>query len=136
MSNSLDSFELYYEEMEKKKVTKKYVNKSVVRPQVSTKQKIKAKLAPINARFFSVVNKVKHPSKKHKKLTKDEKKLAKQQRNRGIMGIGLLLVVVSIAYSTSVIFIGVDSPASKLVLLPQALFALVTLFKAFSKLYK
>lgn len=57
--------------------------------------------------------------------------------NKGaIMGIGHLLVVVSIAYSTAVVLIGVDSIESKIALVPQATFGLFILFKAFSKLYK
>lgn len=84
----------------------------------------------------NVINKMKTNRKKSKKLTKAEKKLAREQFLRGIMGIGLLFVVVSIAYSTAVIFIGVDSLASKIALLPQVIFALYTLYKAFSQFYK
>lgn len=84
----------------------------------------------------SVIAKMKITRKKSKKLTKADKKLAREQFLRGIMGIGLLFVVVSIAYSTAVIFIGVDSIASKIALLPQVIFALYTLYKAFSQFYK
>lgn len=87
-------------------------------------------------KFNDVVNKVKHPSKKPKKLTKIEREEARRKRNRGILGVGQLLVVVSITYSTTVILIGVDSIGSKIALLPQAVFALVILIKAFSRLYK
>lgn len=55
---------------------------------------------------------------------------------RAILGVGYLLVVVSIAYSTAVILIGVDSIESKIALLPQVFFAGAILLKAFSKLYK
>lgn len=74
--------------------------------------------------------------KTRKKPTKADEILAKQERNRAILGIGILLVIVSIAYSTSVIFIGVDSLESRIALLPQVVFALVISIKAFSKLYK
>lgn len=76
------------------------------------------------------------PRKKTKKSTKLEREIAKKERNRAIMGIGQLLVVVSIAYSTAVIFIGVDSVASKIALIPQVVFASYILLKAFSRLYK
>ena len=144
----LDKFKLEYEEMAANKVKKAkssqaFINKTdsskkkatePVKP--STKDKILVKFKHIKASFSSVVNKVKNPRKKAKKTTKVSQQLAKNQRNRGIMGIGLLLVVVSIIYSTYVIFIGVSSTASKVALLPQAFFALLILFKAFSKIYK
>lgn len=147
VTNSLKGFILFYEEMEKKvkkanssKVsvskTDSSKKKAVSKPKISLKSRIAAKLAPIKTRFNDVVNKIKHPRKKAKKPTKAEQKLVKQQRNRGILGIGLLLVVVSIIYSTSVIFIGVSSTISKIALFPQALFAFLTLIKAFSKIYK
>ena len=78
----------------------------------------------------------KHKGKKAKKPTKLQKELAKAKNKNAILGIGLLLVVVSIAYSTTVIFIGVNSIESKIALLPQTVFALAILIKAFSRLYK
>ena len=94
---------------------------------------IKGKVSSI---FNNIKNKVVKPHKKSKKPTKAEREIAKNERNRAIMGIGQLLVVVSIAYSTAVIFIGVDSMASKIALLPQVVFASFILLKAFSRLYK
>jgi hypothetical protein len=55
---------------------------------------------------------------------------------RVILGIGQLLVVVSIIYSTAIVMIGVNSAESKILLVPQAVFALAILVKAFSKLNK
>lgn len=89
-----------------------------------------------NTKFNNVVNKIKHPRQKARNTVKIDRELAKQQRNRGILGIGQLLVVVSIIYSTAVVSIGVDSQASKIALFPQSVFALIILTKAFSKLYK
>lgn len=86
--------------------------------------------------FYNTYSKVKNLFKKPKKQTKAQKELAKQKRNRGILGIWLLLVIVSIAYSTAVTCMFVNSFASIVALLPQALFAIYTLFKAFSNLYK
>lgn len=86
--------------------------------------------------FHRAVDIVKSPRKKAKKSAKVNKKTTKKQRNHAILGIGQLLVVVSIAYSTAVIFIGVDSLESRIALLPQVVFATITLLKAFSKLYK
>ena len=71
-----------------------------------------------------------------KKSDNKGRKNPKKERNHAIMGIGQLLVVVSIAYSTAVIFIGVDSTASKIALIPQVVFASYILLKAFSRLYK
>lgn len=134
----LDSFKLYYEDLEKKvkKTSKTDALKHTEPVKPSIKDKILVKTKHLKAHFNNVVNKVKIPRKKGKKLTKAQQIAAKEQRKSGIMGIGLLLVVVSIAYSTSVIFIGADSFASKLSLIPQALFAAITLFKAFSKIYE
>ena len=55
---------------------------------------------------------------------------------RVILGIGQLLVVVSIIYSTAIVMIGVNSAESKILLVPQVVFALAILVKAFSKLNK
>lgn len=106
----------------------------------NTKTSIKAKindtLQSVRSRINNAVDKMRKPKKKAKKVTKARREELREQRRNGILGIGLLLVVASIAYSTSVIFIGVDSDASRIALLPQALFALLTLIKAFSKFYK
>lgn len=83
-----------------------------------------------------VVNKTVHRSKKAKKLTKSQRLEQINERNRAIMGIGSLFVVVSITYSTTLTLMGVNSWQSKFALLPQVIFALITLLKAFSKLYK
>ena len=93
----------------------------------------------IKGKVTTIVDRVKSlkkPRKKAKKPTKLERENARKERNRAIMGIGQLLVVVSIAYSTAVIFIGVDSMASKIALIPQVVFASYILLKAFSRLYK
>lgn len=70
------------------------------------------------------------------KTTDKAPKTSKNDYNRVIMGIGQLFVVVSIAYSTAVIFMGVDGVESKIALFPQAAFASYILIKAFSRLYK
>lgn len=139
--NSLDSVKLYYEELEKKKVAKPKKSKVLTnekktsKPTVPLKQRIVALTKKVRSYFDNVLGKVLH-RKKAKKLTKAEQKLARQQQMRGILGIGALFVVVSIAYSTYVIFNGVDSTASRVMLIPQVVFAVYTLFKAFSKIYK
>lgn len=144
----LDTKKLKYEEIKPKKlkIAKKpkvagKSKKTVLASDTSRKRRdvrgfIISKFKNIHKSLLGVVKKVYHPSKKGKKLTKIERENAKIQRNRGIMGVGQLLVVVSIAYSTAVILIGVGSLASIIALLPQVVFALVTLIKAFSKLYK
>lgn len=86
--------------------------------------------------FSSVVNKVKRPRKAPKKLTKADRKLAMDQKIRGIIGIGLLFVVVSIAYSTYMTNLFVDGSAMVIALAPQVLFALATFVIAFYKILK
>lgn len=140
VGSSLDRFDLYYEEMEfnKVKVSGKTPAQSskVKTDKVSVKSRLKGIGGSISKRFHSVVNKITPHRKKAKKLTKADKKLNREQQLRGILGIGLLLVVVSIIYSTYVIFNGVHSTASRVMLVPQVVFAVLTLFKAFSKIYK
>lgn len=144
----LDTKKLKYETTKPKKVkiakepkTTSKSKKAILASSSSSKRRnvggyIVSKFKNIYHYLLGVVNKIFHPKKKAKKLTKIERENAKNQRNRGIMGIGQLLVVVSIAYSTAVILIGVGSLASIIALVPQVIFALVTLIKAFSKLYK
>ena len=83
-----------------------------------------------------VVNKALHPKKNAKKLTKNQQKEVVQQRKNVIMGIGLLLVIVSIIYSTYIVRTFVNTGGSLVALAPQVIFAVATLIKAFSKLYK
>jgi hypothetical protein len=83
-------------------------------------------------------------SEKQKKETKPTEVKALDQENkdmknvfvRGIIGITLLLVFGSIAFSTVVIWTGTDNPVYKLLIAPQALFAGVIAFVAFSKILK
>lgn len=53
-----------------------------------------------------------------------------------IMGLGLLAVFVSIAYSTSVVLMGVNTLESKIALFPQVMFEFILLGKSFSKLFR
>lgn len=62
--------------------------------------------------------------------------LAKSTFVRGILGIVLLLVFGSIAYSTVVIFGGTDTLAPKILAAPAALFDFGLAFVAFSKILK
>lgn len=103
---------------------------------VTYKDVILKKISRIRTILANVVNKVKHPNKKVKKLTKIELELAKNQQKNVIIGICQLLVVVSIAYSSTIVYVGVNSFASKVALAPQIIFALIILVKSFSKLYK
>lgn len=153
VGNSLDSHKLEYEEMEFKNVGKvketaklkpkpavKTTSVSAVkRKKVGLKTRVGSKLQPVRRKLHSVVNFMKnppYPKKKSKKTTKLAHKLAKEQRLRGILGIGLLFVVVSIIYSTYVVRTFVDSTASLVALAPQVIFAVCILVKAFSKIYK
>jgi hypothetical protein len=71
---------------------------------------------------------VKTPKSKHAE--------AKESFFRGILGLGLLLVFGSIAYSTVVIVGGTEGLAPKILVAPAALFDLVLAFAAFSKILK
>lgn len=140
---SLENFKLNYEDIKLKKVkskkakTNKYVKEKAKKTkEIDIYSYFKDKYQSIYAYFDKLANKIYDPSKSVKKMSKTELQEAIRQRNNGIIGIGLLFVVVSIAYSTTVILIGVDSLGSKVALLPQVIFALATLFKAFFKLYK
>lgn len=119
---------------------------SVLEKKVSLRDRLKANLSKranaSRSAFDDIKRKLKNlkPKKKPVKLSKkaqqEQKKLNRQQQMRGILGIGLLFVVVSITYSTYVIYNGVSSSASRVMLVPQVVFALLILFKAFSKIYK
>lgn len=151
-AKSLEEFNLGYEDLEFHKVkktstTKKTVNKAKPtvkkKPQVTVKSRLSAakkfiiaKLMVLKLKFEGVVNKALHPKKTAKKMTKKERELVIIQRKNGIMGIGLLLVIVSITYSTYIVRTFVDTNLSLLALAPQVVFALYILLKAFSKLYK
>ena len=71
-----------------------------------------------------------------KKCGANDQKSLFAQISHVILGIGLLLVVVSIIYSTAIVIIGMNSVESRILLVPQVVFALVILVKAFSKLNK
>lgn len=57
-------------------------------------------------------------------------------RFRGIIGIGLAFVIVSIAYSSVVIWTGTDGLLPKVMLAPQLAFAVILLGVAFAKILK
>lgn len=130
VQNSLDNSELYYEEYEDKPV--KASKSRLPQDENPIKERVSAVIKSVRERF----SKLKLHRKPSKKLSKDDKKALREQQKRGILGIGLLFVVVSIAYSSYVILNGVDSIASKVMLVPQVAFALRSLIKAFSKIYK
>ncbi len=55
---------------------------------------------------------------------------------RGIMGIVLALVVVSIAYSSTFILLATDETVPHYMIVPQAIFAIGVLGYAFYKIFK
>ncbi len=145
IGNSLDSFKLYYEDLERKtvktatsksKVTPKATQTEAKAPKVSLKTRIGAKLQPISNKFNNIKKRLGLQRKKAKKLTKTERSLVRQQKIRGIIGIGLLFVVVSIAYSTYMTVLFVDGKIMVAALAPQVIFAAITLLIAFYKIYK
>lgn len=54
----------------------------------------------------------------------------------GILGVGLCLVIVSIAYSVVVILLGTNGITPKIMLAPQAIFAVTISVYAFSRIFK
>lgn len=138
--NSLDKFELYYEELEKKKVAKAKVTKPAVKTSSKPKTTLKMRFESIKKEARSRIDNIQKQHnlrrKKAKKLTKIEKKARLEQKKRGIIGIGLLFVVVSIAYSTYMTNLFVDGHMMVVALAPQVIFAAITLLIAFYKIYK
>lgn len=63
--------------------------------------------------------------------TKAAKKNGK--KGNGIIGLLLLIVVISIAYSTYVVWFGTTGLAAKIMLVPQTIFAAVVLIWKFNK---
>lgn len=143
-TNTLDSFQLYYEEMELKQVGKSTitetktdaVKRKETKPKVSLQNRINTVKGAVRVRFDNITKKLKPHRKSVKKLTKADRKLAREQKIRGIIGIGLLFVIVSIAYSTYMTNLFVDGTAMIIALAPQVVFAGVTLLIAFYKIYK
>lgn len=142
-TNKIDSHKLSYELTEVKPVKTATKSTKVVskrQPNKVTKSsfsdKIKVLISKGSEKFHSVVNKVLHPNKKTKKLTKNEREMIKNARKNVILGIGLLLTVVSIAYSTYMTNLFVDGVFMIVALAPQVIFAAIILIKAFSKIYK
>lgn len=119
----------------KSKVTQKATKKVAKTPKVSLKARLLEKLQPVRSKFDNILARFK-PRKKAKKLTKVEKKAIRQQKIRGIIGIGLLFVVVSIAYSTYMTVLFVDGVMMAIALAPQVIFASIVLLIAFYKIYK
>lgn len=134
---ALSEFKMYYEDVQSRPIriieTIKRSKRGKSKQIRDMRKSVTVQLKRLNKRINKLVKKLR---KKPAKTTVAERALARQQRNRAILGIGQLLVVVSIAYSTAVIYIGVDSISSRVALLPQATFALIILTQAFSKLYK
>lgn len=153
ISNVLENHQLEYEEMGQKRmgkaktkatvktntaraVKRKATPKKVAKPTVSLKQRLDGVKKAIIVQFNNGKKKLGIKSKKAKKVTKAEQKLARLQKIRGIIGIGLLFVVVSIAYSTYMTVLFVDGAAMVVALAPQVVFAATILLIAFYKIYK
>lgn len=85
----------------------------------------------------NIVKGNKHMASEEKATKKNEKAPVSPWRKfRAIIGIGLALVVVSIAYSVVVILLGTEGLLPKIMLAPQAIFALIVLGVAFAKILK
>lgn len=139
-TNSLEKFELYYEDLERKPVktapSKAKSTKATPVKSKSLKDKLLDKLQPVRSKIDNIVKKVKQPRKKAKKTTKTERLEIRKQKIRGIIGIGLLFVIVSIAYSTYMVNLFVDGTEMIVALAPQVIFAAIVTIYAFYKIYK
>jgi len=118
------------------KTTSTSVTKKKAPAKPTLKNRIDNVVAAVRGWFDNMLKRLGFKSKKAKKITKSDQKLAREQKKRGIIGIGLLFVVVSIAYSTYMTVLFVDGSAMVVALVPQVLFAAIILIKAFYKLYK
>ncbi len=145
----LDKFKLYYEEMEKKKVQKAVRISELKRPaskkvtlSTPTVQKPLpqhsrfAKFAELKSKFFTRKPKSKPSISLSKRAQLEQKRARRAELFRGIIGIGLLLVVVSIARSTFIALQFVDGAANIVYLIPQIGFAVIISIIAFLKIYK
>ena len=110
--------------------------KTVPKSKVTFKDRLDNAKKAVVVQFNNIKKRLGFKSKKAKKLTKTERKLERQKKIRGIIGIGLLFVVVSIAYSTYMTVLFVDGTEMVVALTPQVVFAIITLFIAFYKLFK
>lgn len=90
----------------------------------------------IRSKFNNSLKHLKISHKKAKKPTKIELKARRDQQKRGILGIGLLFVFVSIAYSTYMTNLFVDGTQMVIALAPQVIFTLVIFIIAFYKILK
>lgn len=143
---TIDKCKLYYELTERKpmkvapKASKKVNNKSTNQRKKATTTKAKQSKKTFGSKVRSKLDKVAKSLSfilvKDKKLTKAERKKKTKERINGIIGVGLLFVIVSIAYSTYVVTLFVDGTTALIAVAPQVIFASVTLFKAFYKMYK
>ena len=128
---SLEDYRLEYEEVNPKAAAK---STNV------TKKTKNSKTGSIFSKFKSLKSPVKgnnkkatKPRKKAKKLTKAQRESARIERNRVILGLGQLLVVISIAYSTAVIVLGTEGYIPLVMIAPQAVLAVVITSKHFTK---
>lgn len=138
----LTSVTLSFEETQEKAMTTKRaesITKATAK-QTDKKQSVKSKLDhAVNAvknTFSNLKTKMKLPRKSNKKLTKAEQESNKRHRKNVILGIGSLLLVVSIGYGVYVARTFVDTIESLVFLSPMIVYAIILTFKAFSKLYK
>lgn len=142
IAKSLDEYQMYYEDMEMKVLqkpakvtTKKPVQTNAVK-KPSVISRVVAKFTSLKSKIFNRKPRVKYTLRQSKLAQLEQKKARRNELFRGIIGIGLLLVVVSITRSTFVSLQFVDGVANVVYLLPQIVFAIVISIIAFLKIYK
>lgn len=135
--SELSKFKLGYE-MTPNPITdskKAIVRVPAHKKQIKQKKQPKLKIAVKNT-LEQLNNRLSKLTTAIKKDLKSGQKTSKKRIFNGILGIGMLFVVVSIAYSTYITIVFVDGNVSLVALTPQVIFALFTSLKAFSKIYK
>ncbi len=144
VKQTLDSFKLYYEEMERKvpntavriSELKTPEKKSTVVPKSVEKSSVFSKISQLKSKVFNRKPKRKITPSLSKRAQVEQRKARRGEVFRGIIGIGLLLAVVSIARSTFIALQFVDGVANVVYLIPQVIAAVVVSIIAFVKIYK
>ena len=81
-------------------------------------------------------NKDESTDSKSSKQRKSSQKWYQSSTMRGIIGIVVALVTVSVAYSVGRVYLGDEDPISRLMIAPAAAFVLAMVLAAFWKIFK
>ena len=85
-----------------------------------------------STRLILLIDNIKLTRKDIQMSIKNKEPKAPRDFNK-VKGVLQLFVLASISYSTYIVFLGTNGPAPKVMLVPQALFAVVLAFQKFTK---